>query len=455
MRPLRLQYRIVIPFVIVVLVATTGTAFIAFAVTSQTLQARVQTQMASAAGVVSRGDLALNPAILQNVRGIIGTDVITFGPGGRVVASTVANDRVRLIQAAESVVNRRTSPTTAAVVAADCGVPCLIAYRPVEGHTDTFVALVAETSELSAAISAATRAIVLGAAVSAVVMMLVGQLVVRRVTAPLYGLVRFARELTPEDSRQRAPVGEGEIGALADAFNGMLDRLQQSQEALVRSEKLALAGLLAARVAHDIRNPLSSIKMQTQLLQSRLRAGPDDQATFMSVLDDIRQVESVIRDLVDLARPGDLKPEATSVNIVIRDVLQQLSPQFAHRKIAVEMRLAGNLPKVALDVGRFRQALLNVLVNASEAMPTGGRVTIESREETATVVIEICDDGGGIDPKLLDKVFDPFVSTKREGVGLGLVNAKAVVEGHGGRITLSARQPKGTCARISLPIHHG
>jgi signal transduction histidine kinase len=434
--------------------ATTGAALIAFAVTSETLQSRLRTQMVSAAGVVSRGDLALNPAILQNVRGIIGADVITFGPGGRIIASTVADDRVRLIQAAESVIKAHT-PSATGMATADCGVPCLIAYRPVEGHPDTAVALIAETSELSAAIRTATRAIVFGAALSAVVMVIIGQLVVRRVTAPLQKLVRFAREVAPGDFRTRAAVGDGEIGALADAFNGMLDRLQQSQEALVRTEKLALAGVLAARVAHDIRNPLSSIKMQTQLLQSRLRVGPDDRATFVSVLDDVRQVESVIRDLVDLARPGDLKPEPTSVNIVLREALQQLSPQFAHRKISVRTTLAEGLPEVALDVARFRQALLNVLVNASEAMPTGGQITVESRQESSSVVIEICDDGVGIDPKLLDKVFDPFFSTKREGVGLGLVNAKAVVEGHGGRISLAARGPRGTCAHIDLPIHHG
>jgi two-component system sensor histidine kinase HydH len=195
--------------------------------------------------------------------------------------------------------------------------------------------------------------------------------------------------------------------------------------------------------------------MQTQLLQARLRRDPEDQATLTSVLHDIKQVESVVWDLVELARPGDLRRAPTGVNTVIRDALQQLASQFAYRKITVHERLADDLPDLALDPARFRQALLNVLVNASEAMPTGGTIAVESRADASTVVIEISDDGVGIDPQLRDVVFDPFVSTKREGVGLGLVNARAVVEGHGGGITLAPRRPKGTCARITLPVQHG
>jgi signal transduction histidine kinase len=449
---LRLQHRLVVPLLVIVLAATTTAALIALSVSSRALQGRVRSQLAGAADVVSRGDLALNPVILENLRGIIGADVVTFGPDGRVIASTAGPAREHVVEAARRVVtSSAASSQSTSVVSAQCGVPCLVAFRTVEGRPDVFVALVAETSELTAVTGAVTRAIVLGAGLTAVVMMVVGHLVVRRVTAPLQRLVQFARELTPEDVRRRAPVGNDDIGELAEAFNGMLDRLQRSQAALLRSEKLAVAGLLAARVAHDVRNPLSSIKMQTQLLEARLRRDPEDRATLTSILHDINQVESVIRDLVEAARPGDLQRQPTSLNLVIGDALQQLAPQFTHRKIRVTTQLDDSLPLVSLDFARFRQALLNVLVNAAEAITAAGEISVVSRREQSSVVVEICDDGTGIDPGVADRVFDPFVSTKREGVGLGLVNAKAVVEGHGGQIRLAARLPKGTCASIVLP----
>jgi signal transduction histidine kinase len=449
MRRLGLQHRIVLSFVIVVLLATTAAALVASSVTSRAMRSRMESQLAGAAVVLSLGGLALNSAALQNSRGIVGADVVTFDADGRVAASTVPPDRTQLIDAAARVVRGGNEGATSA----DCGVPCLIVHRSIEGRPGYAVALVAETAELTAATRAVTRAIALGAALSAIVVVLIGQFIVRRVTTPIQKLVRFARDVNPEKASARAEVGEGEVGELAEAFNAMLSRLQESQTALVRSEKMGLAGLMAARVAHDIRNPLSAIKMQTQLLQARLH-DPDDLSTLTAVVQDINLVESVILDLIELARPGDLNLRPAPVNGVVNDALQQLLPQFTHRKIVVQTRLGDALPDLQLDVVRFRQALLNVLVNAAEALPRGGGIAIESRREGDEVVLDICDDGVGIDPGVLDKVFDPFVSTKREGVGLGLVNAKAVVEAHGGQIELALRQPKGTRARITLPVRH-
>jgi two-component system sensor histidine kinase HydH len=230
-------------------------------------------------------------------------------------------------------------------------------------------------------------------------------------------------------------------------------------EVLMRSEKLALAGLMAARVAHDIRNPLSSIKMQTQLVGARLRGDAETQAQVGAVLRDIQQVETVVKDLIELARPGELKRRPTPLNDVIRDVLNQLAPQLTYRKIAVDAQLADGLPVVELDADRFRQMLINVLGNAADAMTTGGTLRVVTRQAAggSTVVLDVCDDGIGIDPAIRDRVFDPFVSTKRDGVGLGLVNAKAVIESHGGTIELFAAEPKGTCARMTVPVNtrHG
>jgi signal transduction histidine kinase len=285
------------------------------------------------------------------------------------------------------------------------------------------------------------------------VMVLVSQVIVRRVTAPLDRLVGFVRTLSPNGPTPRAEVGEDEVGALAMAFNDMLERLERAQHALVRSEKLALAGQIAARVAHDIRNPLSSIKMETQLVKARTPGDVEAQASLDAVLHDIDQVESVIRDLLELARPGDLKRQAESLNAVVSDALTQLAPQFRHRRILVSTDFATDLPHVALDRARLKQVFLNVLVNASEAMPTGGDVRVTTRRDgPGELLVEICDDGVGVDPAALPLLFDPFVSTKPDGVGLGLVNAKAVVEAHGGRIRLAPREPKGTCAAIWLPV---
>jgi signal transduction histidine kinase len=467
-RRLRLHHRIVIPFALVALLTTSTAAYVVLAVTNRTLESRVEAQVLSTAAVVGQSDFALNPVILRSVKAFAGADVVTFTDLGAVLVSTTTASRAEAV--IRPLLDRQLSWVAAdlepAVQRLDCaGTPCDVAYRRLAGRPATIVAVAADTTELMAATQAVTRAVLVASLVSLFVMVIVSQFVARRVTAPIDALVRFTRDVggreslyTSGDSRpsiSRAPVGPDEVGRLGAAFNDMLDRLDRSREALVRSEKLALAGLLAARVAHDIRNPLSSIKMRTQLVQARLgpaSATGEDRQLLDAVLRDIVQVESVIRDLLELARPGELSRRPASLNAVVRDALTQLAPHLKYRKISVDAQFADGLPEVALDANRFRQALLNLINNAADAMPTGGTLTVTTRlDQGSTVALDVCDDGIGVDPVILDHVFDPFVSTKRDGVGLGLVNAKAVVESHGGRIELAPRPPRGTRASVWLP----
>jgi signal transduction histidine kinase len=139
---------------------------------------------------------------------------------------------------------------------------------------------------------------------------------------------------------------------------------------------------------------------------------------------------------------------------VIRAVIRQLDARLTHRKVVTSLLLPDRLPPAMLDPERFSQVLTNLFVNAIEAMPSGGTLTVSTRSNGMELIIEVDDDGVGVDPGMVARVFDPFVSTKPEGVGLGLVNAKAVVEGHGGRIELTPRQQRGTRAKIVLPVNN-
>jgi len=455
---LRLQHRILLPMAAAALLSTSAATYVGVQVTSTALRSRLESQLVNSVSAVTWRDFATNPRILQNLSTVVGAQVVTFGPGAAVVASSLETGSGPVVDAARRlVVSSAPVGMRPRVADADCGYPCLIAFREVDGSPGTVVALVANATPLASATTAVVRTMLVAAVLSLVVLVVVSQVVVHRVTAPLDRLVRFARTVTPQDSRARADVGDDEIGALAEAFNGMLDRLEQSRAALVQSEKLGLAGLFAARVAHDVRNPLSSIKMQTQLLRSKPGASPEDRETFTSVLHDIEQVESVVRDLMELANPGALSLRPADLNTVVRDALQQVAAQFAYRKIQVEQHLADGLPPALLDPPRLKQALLNVLVNGSEAMHTGGTLEVSTGAGgDGTVWARICDDGVGLDPAVGERVFDPFVSTKPNGVGLGLVNVKAVVEGHGGGIRLEPRQPRGTAALIWIPAStHG
>ncbi len=456
---LRLHHRILIPLALVALVATGLTAYVTLQVTERALEARVEAQILSAASLVTQSDFALNPVILQSVKELAAADVVTYTSAGTVLTSTLdASASARIVSsiraAEQDGASRSAGSAEPVLLRVDCGGRCYVAYRRVPARLDTIVAVVTNPTELAAATNTLTRTILVTALLSLVVMVLVSQFIARRVTAPLDALVRFTHDVADGHVTARAVTGDDEVGRLGQSFNDMLERLERSQSALLRSEKLALAGLLAARVAHDIRNPLSSIKMQTQLLRQRLRPTGDRQsdASLEAVQRDVVQVESVVRDLLELARPGELRREPAQIDQVIEEVLQQVAPHLAYRRIQITRDL-DPVPAVPLDAERFKQALLNVINNASDAMTAGGTLTVSARaaSDSSTITVDVCDDGHGVDPAVLDKVFDPFVSTKRDGVGLGLVNAKAVVDNHGGTIALAPRSPRGTRVTITLP----
>lgn len=458
-RGLRLHHRIVIPFALIALLATSLTAYVALTVASRALQTRVEMQILNAATLISQSEFALNPAILRSVKAIAGADVLTFDDSGKVLASTLDPAKSRAVVAAIGQGGRGGAFARADAAPVlrqiDCGEPCAVAYRQVPSRPGTTVAIVATRTELLAATRAVTRAILIAAFLSLVGMIIVSQAVARRVTAPLDALVNFTKGVDAGDTALRAPAGDDEIGGLGQAFNDMLDRLDRSQDAQVRSEKLALAGLFAARVAHDIRNPLAAIKMQTQLLRARLGSGSDRQGVAMldSVHRDIIQVESVVRDLLELARPGELKREMVRLVDVVDDTLEHVAPHLTYRKIHIQKSFGPSLPPISLDAARFKQALLNVISNAAEAMPEGGTLTVAAALSNAgsEVRLDVCDDGTGIDTAILPRVFDPFVSSKRDGMGLGLVNTKSVVDNHGGRIEIAPLSSRGTRVSIWLP----
>ncbi|HVL67375.1 MAG TPA: ATP-binding protein [Vicinamibacterales bacterium] len=416
MRTFRIRERIAAGFVAVALLTTSGAGLASLSFVSRTLDEHVRSQIDEGATLVSRSDFALNPLLLRLAAEVSQAHIVTFSRSGIVASTLGAQEEIASVVASRAAADAvdRAGGGTVFFPIEHRGVPYQVAYRPVEARGGTYVAVASDTSRLAGARRAAMRAQLSAALVSIALLGIVGFVVARRVSRPI-------------------------------------------EETLVRAEKLAVTGLLAARVAHDVRNPLSSIKMQTQLLQSRLRGDADNQALLAEVLRDVDQVELVIRGLLELARPGGVHPRPTDLNELVRSVLDQVNAQMTHRKIRVEASLDGTLPLLLLDPDRLRLALLNLIANAADAMVSGGTLSVSTAraEGGRSAHLDVCDDGSGIDPAVADRLFNPFVSTKHDGIGLGLVNTRAIVESHGGTVTLGGRPGRGTRARITLPIAHG
>ena len=243
----------------------------------------------------------------------------------------------------------------------------------------------------------------------------------------------------------------------------LYENLKKSQKILRRSDRLASLGTLIASLAHEIRNPLVSIKTFTQLLPERI----DDtefRDYFLKVASgEIDRLTSLINELLGFAKPSEPNLKGEDVNAIIDRMEVLISAEARKKNITITKKYAPNLPSVLVDAEQIKQVLLNILLNAIQAIEGQGEIWIDTRiirltrddESEAFLQIEIRDTGIGILPENLDHVFDPFFSTRPEGSGLGLAISHQIVHEHGGFIDLESEVGKGTSFRINFPLKPG
>jgi signal transduction histidine kinase len=232
----------------------------------------------------------------------------------------------------------------------------------------------------------------------------------------------------------------------------MSRRLEAYEAQHIRQSRTAALGEMAARVAHEIRNPLTGMKMHLQLLAEKTAAA--DRAAVERLLDELRRLELVVETTLAVGRDQTLQLTNTDVVAVVAEVVQLMQAAFAHRHVLIATDLA---PCAALPVDRDRikQVLLNLLTNAADALPGGGRVRVTSRSDTTAnrLCIAVEDSGGGIEPSIRDRLFDMSSTTKPMGLGLGLALSRDLIRAHGGDLRAeSSAELGGARFVIELPL---
>lgn len=254
----------------------------------------------------------------------------------------------------------------------------------------------------------------------------------------------------PIDTRSR-----DEIGDLARAFAQMTEQLRRTHAQLVQSEKLASIGQMAAAVAHGLRNPLASLRAAAQFAL-RHPDSPAAREQLEAILDETDRLDRRISHLLSFARPAPYHPLEEAVGPLIDAVVPAFTEPLRARGIGLTVDVAPGLPEVRVDPMQLEQALVEIVSNAVDAMPAGGRLAIRARAEAGDgrpggVVLEVEDSGAGIPEHVLPSVTEPFFTTRPEGTGLGLAIAKRYVEQNGGRLEIASRVGEGTTVRIRLP----
>lgn len=309
-----------------------------------------------------------------------------------------------------------------------------------------------ELRSIGALIALAALTLVVGVGVS---------LHVRTLLAPLARLTERAQSVAGGDLEPRhVQATADEIGQLELTFEKMVSGLARAQALALGNERLAAIGKMAAHVTHEIRNPLSAMGLNVELLAEELsnrgEGRPDNEAEVVTLLAaiqrEVSRLEHLSEEYLRVARLPQPVMDSDDVAATVRSIVEFARPELEGAGCAVELHVVGSIPPALFDENQLRQALLNLLRNAREAMTDGGPIDVVVGAEGMSVMVDVEDRGVGIADSIRTRVFDPFFSTKGEGTGLGLAITRHIVEAHGGTVGCQRREGGGTSFRIALPM---
>ncbi|MEI7752506.1 MAG: PAS domain S-box protein, partial [Candidatus Omnitrophota bacterium] len=263
---------------------------------------------------------------------------------------------------------------------------------------------------------------------------------------------RKNEELAKRESEQKHKEMFAEKALSQEELKISYAELKVSQDDLARSEKLAYTGRIAASIAHEIRNPLTNVSLSVGQLKKSGRIKPEGLVHGEIIERNVARINFLITELLNCARPAKLNPQPYDIHQVIQDALTTEKGKISSQKVKVVKRLIAHPSILRIDKEHMGRVLLNLIENAVDAMPDGGKLTITTEIKKDLFLIKVEDSGKGIPEKDIIKIFDPFFSTKPQGVGLGLVTCYGIIVSHGGTIEVESKWRTGTTFTIYLPM---
>jgi len=284
-------------------------------------------------------------------------------------------------------------------------------------------------------------------------------LIAHRFTMPISNLIKGAKEIV--DGRLKPFEGKyyGELSDLVNAYNEMVLKLkerQDLQEQLKRTEQQAMLGQLASGIAHEIKNPVNFISLSLDHLASILArtnniSQSETDELIKRIKEEIQRINHMLNNFLDLGRELIISPITIRANAVLEDCLSLVSSRLNTHRIELIKEFTPIIPEVKMDIDKMKSCFLNILNNSIDAMPDGGKIIVSLSREDNLVVYKFKDTGEGIKEEDLEHVFEPYFTTKKNGIGLGLAITRRIVRAHGGEVILKSESGKGTEVTIKIP----
>lgn len=454
-----IRNRIVVAFVLFTLIPAAALCWLGTCVVGQVIEERlVRERAANAARVVSEMRLPLTNLMMQRLSQIFGeqdevaAELRPDAIGEELVSSLTPQEQEEF---SRQLHERSGRPGVVKLRGHDF-VLGFAEIRDAQNQAHTLYLLV-DRHVLDDAKAAAIRPILLGAIPALLAVIVAAAFVSRTITLPIRKLSSQIEttfpstnlatdnwQLTTQEVDLDAP---RELADLATAFNRMLARLRDTQQHLLESQRLAAVGKIAASVAHEVRNPLAGIRMNLQLLEQHLAKNNLSDESLPVIIGEVERLDSIVQEMLILGRKAEPRIEPLDLQEIVEDVLGLLDRRLKHAGVVTRVE-GGSAPTTA-DAAQIKQVLLNLVINACDAMPQGGTLTLRTSTRDGVSRLEIDDSGGGISLKEREDPFAWFSTSKSAGSGIGLALCKQIVDAHEGRIGLE-RIEGGTRAWVEL-----
>lgn len=343
----------------------------------------------------------------------------------------------------------------------------ITAYEPIRNIKDEIIGIlyVGILEEKFVDLKGRTLLIFLAITISGIfVATAISNILANSITKPVRRLVSAADNLAKGNFSHRVEgsVPKDEIGELGKAFNYMTDAIKERdnklkenvEQELMKSERLAIIGQLAAGVAHEINNPLGSILIYSHLLLEDLEKDDSKRGNLEKIVDLTTRCKDIVKGLLDFSRQTEPEMRISNVNRIIEDVLSLVGRQSIFHNIEIIKKLSENIPQTMLDDAQIQQVFMNIVFNSAEAMNGQGKIIIETLYRENFIEVKFTDTGCGIPEKNMKKLFEPFFSTKKEGygVGLGLSISYGIIKKHNGEIIVESDVGEGSTFTVRLPV---
>lgn len=458
-----LRFRLMLPAVVFILIFSILFIILNNHYTSRLLDTRLEREAIRVSGILYEYRFALNPAYLKRLGKVIEGRIAVLDRSGNIIAASfdeMENDDFLLyVDPAEIGKKHSANNQDQIIMKIDKKNRSflLVSRKLFFSNTDEsiLITILTPLDDLQSAKYQTAMRTVLSGSIALIIAFVAAGLVLKQISVTVKDFLNVTDRIASGDFTCKAGLSDiSELNSLALSINQMSDKLSAYEKELVDSTRLVSANKITAAMAHEIKNPLSSMKILAQIIQKRFghdREGMEMTAAFIK---EINRVDTLVSDLRTLS--GSIKYSFSMIlpGLLLEEVILVMKAKLDHLNIRLETLMDKDLPKIRMDRDRIKQVLWNLLMNAVESMPQGGVIKAGVKQDDKKEYVEysIRDSGSGITPELMTDIFTPFFTTKKEGIGIGLHISREIALAHKGELHILPME-QGTTAVLLIPIN--